>query len=624
MEDQLTLENEKQSLKTRLQNQINDDGPTVTDVAKSMGFEVSANLATDFATGWLAPVAPLYAAINFASGLGANLIAQKIRGEKGFKFGEALASGGLATIPLMDPTLGRTATKLVGNPWSIQRAVVGGAGLGIAQRQLEAGIDEQRLISPTEAALSFGVGGAGGAGGKVIGDALGRKLINIIKGKPIDPYDPVNWIRKGTIAAQRAPIPERKLVSLRKSRNFKQLSDDEKSNVIEMIGDLDAYINERLKEPGFNPSKPSIGYIGPKDITTNGKVLSIRPKKGEYVLFNKTANQAIRSKRNIWDQPSSAEKGRVSNEFIWNSKKEYNADAKKILDHLLNSKHPEDQDLYYRIVGGTKPFQGEHIQYQKAGGNDPVWIEQPDGTFRHRSKLNAEGEPLAPGDVENLRLVGIYDFKYLKDGLENYMEKGIKPLNNDYYLEMDRSNNIIIMHNKTGQYPDGQPFIRDTPVSPSTMDPNVVRENWANDRDVTGLISIHRSSSKKEGIKAFDKIINRHSMEIKPEGSTDYRAAFDSWFLDTEGGMAARELPGWDKVTKQLIEIDTNITRLRTLIIKTKDLKVKNKRLEQLRSYEEEALMLMKRHIGRLGTTVSIDGRQYPNIPLSTDDMAGQ
>jgi|LULN01.1.fsa_nt_gb hypothetical protein len=418
--------------------------------------------------------------------------------------------------------------------------------------------------------------------------------------------------------------PERKLVSLRKSNNFKQLSENEKSNVIDMIGKLDNYITSRLNAPGFNPSKPSIGYTGQKDIITNGKVLSIRPKKGEYVLFNKTADQAIKSKRNIWDQPSSAEKGRVSNEFIWNSKKEYNADAKKILDHLLNSKHPEDQDLYYRIVGGSKPFQGEHIQYQKAGGNDPVWIEQPNGTFRHRSKLNAEGKPLAPGDIENLRLVGIYDFKYLKDGLEGYMEKGTKPLNNDYYLEMDRSNNIIIMHNKTGQYPDGQPFIRDTPVSPSTMNPYDVRKNWANDRDVTGLISIHRSSSRDEGIEAFNKIINRHSMEIKPRLSTDYRASFDSWFLDTEGGMAARELPGWDKVTKQLIEIDKNIDRLRRKLIKTKEPKFKEKLLEQIRSYENDALMLMKRHSGLLGTTVSTDGRQYPNIPLSTDDTAGQ
>ena len=153
-----------------------------------VGFETSVNVATDALTTALGWAPPLYAVVNFLSAGGANLVAQKmIRGKEDINWGEAWASAGMGTIPFMSPAAGRL-TKVVGNPNSIKRAVVGGGLTGVGYQQIEAGINERRVISPTEAALGFATGGAvsGGITGAVKGSQeLAKNLLRNINARHV-------------------------------------------------------------------------------------------------------------------------------------------------------------------------------------------------------------------------------------------------------------------------------------------------------------------------------------------------------------------------------------------------------------------------------------------------------
>ena len=148
-----------------------------------VGFETSVNVATDALTTALGWAPPLYAVVNFLSAGGANLVSQKvIRGKEDINWGEAWASAGMGLVPGLNPASKRL-TKVIGRPQSFQRAVVGGGLTGVGYQQIEAGINEGRVISPTEAVLVFAAGAGVGTGGKIVGDKAGRLIKESIKGK---------------------------------------------------------------------------------------------------------------------------------------------------------------------------------------------------------------------------------------------------------------------------------------------------------------------------------------------------------------------------------------------------------------------------------------------------------
>ena len=82
-----------------------EDEPDAGDIAKGVGFEIAAGLATDKATSFLLnPLfgpkgIALYGLANFASGAVANAIAQRLRGDTSFSLGEVLSSGAAGIIP---------------------------------------------------------------------------------------------------------------------------------------------------------------------------------------------------------------------------------------------------------------------------------------------------------------------------------------------------------------------------------------------------------------------------------------------------------------------------------------------------------------------------------------------
>ena len=167
-------------------------------LAKSIAFETGANVALDTATGWFMPAPWLYAGINFVGSSAINIAAQRMRGQRGINFGEVGASGLISTVPYMNPAAGRFS-KLVGQQRSLQRAAVGGGVMAVAHQQIEAGVNEGRVISPTEAAVGLGLGAAAGTAFKEVGDQLGKRLKFAIDRSPLTAQ------RTGTVGAQVNP-----------------------------------------------------------------------------------------------------------------------------------------------------------------------------------------------------------------------------------------------------------------------------------------------------------------------------------------------------------------------------------------------------------------------------------
>ena len=183
---------EKSEVKKDILESINNP------LAKSIAFETGANVALDTATGWFMPAPWLYAGINFVGSSAINIAAQRMRGQRGINFGEVGASGLISTVPYMNPAAGRFS-KLVGQQRSLQRAAVGGGVMAVAHQQIEAGVNEGRVISPTEAAVGLGLGAAAGTAFKEVGDQLGKRLKFAIDRSPLTAQ------RTGTVGAQVNP-----------------------------------------------------------------------------------------------------------------------------------------------------------------------------------------------------------------------------------------------------------------------------------------------------------------------------------------------------------------------------------------------------------------------------------
>ena len=125
--------------------------------------EVAAGLALDAKTQGLLGLGPWgwlgYGVTNFIGGAGANIAAQKMRGEENIKPGEVISSGLLGVIPGTSLRFAKPITKVVGEANTVKRAATFGATQGLTDQVIQKGIDEKRLPTPSEAALGLGVGG---------------------------------------------------------------------------------------------------------------------------------------------------------------------------------------------------------------------------------------------------------------------------------------------------------------------------------------------------------------------------------------------------------------------------------------------------------------------------------
>ena len=122
--------------------------------AAGLGIEVGSGVLTDQLTVGLLAGGPVgigaYGVINFGSGFGSSILAQKTRGEDNINYGEAISAGLIQMIPF-----GSTAKIGKGG---LKRAALQGASTAVADRQIQKLINEQELLSPTEFATSATLG----------------------------------------------------------------------------------------------------------------------------------------------------------------------------------------------------------------------------------------------------------------------------------------------------------------------------------------------------------------------------------------------------------------------------------------------------------------------------------
>jgi len=135
--------------------------------AAGLGLEVGAGVLTDKLTLGLLAGGPVgvgaYGVINFGSGFGSSILAQKTRGEDKINYGEAISAGLIQMIPF-----GSTAKGAKG----LRRAALQGASTAVADRQIQKLINEQELLSPTEFTTSATLGAGFGLTFKGAIDAL--------------------------------------------------------------------------------------------------------------------------------------------------------------------------------------------------------------------------------------------------------------------------------------------------------------------------------------------------------------------------------------------------------------------------------------------------------------------
>ena len=125
--------------------------------------EVGGGIATDFATSSMLAGGPLgwlgYGLINFGQGAYTNYLVQKhLNNQDKINVGEVVASGFYGLLPFMNIGASAKAAKYVGKAGSVQRGLVGGGLYSLAGEQLRVGIDEKRVLQPTEAVMAGGLG----------------------------------------------------------------------------------------------------------------------------------------------------------------------------------------------------------------------------------------------------------------------------------------------------------------------------------------------------------------------------------------------------------------------------------------------------------------------------------
>ena len=119
-----------------------------------------------------------YGATNAFQGSYTNYQVQKyINPDEKVNWGEVAVSGIFSAIPFMDLPAKAKYAKYLGRPGTLKRAVAGGSIIGPAQQQILKAYESGEFLTPTEAGLSIGIGGATGGALKIGGDKLSKSLL---------------------------------------------------------------------------------------------------------------------------------------------------------------------------------------------------------------------------------------------------------------------------------------------------------------------------------------------------------------------------------------------------------------------------------------------------------------
>ena len=154
-------------------NDVNNDA---LKQAAGIGLEIGGGIATDYATAPLLLGGPFgigaYGVLNFGSGFGTNIAAQKTRGNEDIDYGEAIAAGLIQMIPF-----GSTAKGVKG----VAGAALQGSVTSIGDQQIQKAINEQRLLTKKELRDYGAFGAIFGTGFKGSIDGISKLSDSFIK-----------------------------------------------------------------------------------------------------------------------------------------------------------------------------------------------------------------------------------------------------------------------------------------------------------------------------------------------------------------------------------------------------------------------------------------------------------
>jgi hypothetical protein len=154
----------------------NDVNNAALKQAAGIGLEIGGGIATDYATAPLLLGGPFgigaYGVLNFGSGFGTNIAAQKTRGNENVDYGEAIAAGLIQMVPF--GSTGKGVKGVVG-------AGIQGSVTAIGDQQIQTAINEQRLLTPKELRDYGAFGAVFGTGFKGSIDGIGKLSNSFIK-----------------------------------------------------------------------------------------------------------------------------------------------------------------------------------------------------------------------------------------------------------------------------------------------------------------------------------------------------------------------------------------------------------------------------------------------------------
>ena len=154
----------------------NDVNNAALKQAAGIGLEIGGGIATDYVTAPLLLGGPFgigaYGVLNFGSGFGTNIAAQKTRGNEDIDYGEAIAAGLIQMIPF-----GSTGKGVKG----VFGAGIQGSVTAIGDQQIQTAINEQRVLTPKELRDYGAFGGIFGTGFKGSIDIIGKLSNSFIK-----------------------------------------------------------------------------------------------------------------------------------------------------------------------------------------------------------------------------------------------------------------------------------------------------------------------------------------------------------------------------------------------------------------------------------------------------------
>ncbi len=178
------LESEKPKL-PELESQ-----PSLGDIGKGLTAEIAIGQGAKLAglTAGAALGGPIGALIGLgvgavAGGISGSLTAQRLEGRTDYSWGRVTAD---TLLNVMDFTGGGKAAKATKLFPKLGKRALTGAGISAGAAQIEKGIEEQELLSPTELLVAGATGGALNIGIGAAGDALGDIYRKKIAGKNVD------------------------------------------------------------------------------------------------------------------------------------------------------------------------------------------------------------------------------------------------------------------------------------------------------------------------------------------------------------------------------------------------------------------------------------------------------